>query len=118
MNMLYINLKHVVWRFRIYNYFREILKFCGFMNTLINFAKSVFSHVFAKLEYILNLLEYILNLQTTCFKMVLITCSYFKSLKFFRTAVLEPLQSHFVKIAHKIAKSNNFQIFKMNPIRC
>ena len=27
MNMLYITLKHVVWRFRIYNYFREIFKF-------------------------------------------------------------------------------------------
>ena len=27
MNILYIILKHVAWRFRIYNYFREILKF-------------------------------------------------------------------------------------------
>ena len=27
MNILYIILKHVVWRFRIYNYFREISKF-------------------------------------------------------------------------------------------
>ena len=27
MNMLYIILKHVVWRFRICNYFREIFKF-------------------------------------------------------------------------------------------
>ena len=27
MNILYIILKHVVWRFRIYNYFREIFKF-------------------------------------------------------------------------------------------
>ena len=27
MNILYIILKHVVWRFRIYNYFREIFNF-------------------------------------------------------------------------------------------
>ena len=27
MNILYIILKHVIWRFRIYNYFREIFKF-------------------------------------------------------------------------------------------
>ena len=33
MNVLYIILKHVVWRFRIYNYFREIFKFRDFMNT-------------------------------------------------------------------------------------
>ena len=33
---------------------------------------------------------------------------YFKSLKFFRTAVLKTLQSHFAKIAHKVAKSKYF----------
>ena len=38
---IYIILKHVVWRFQIYNYFREIFKFREFMNTLRNFAKSV-----------------------------------------------------------------------------
>ena len=27
MNILYIILKYVIWRFRIYNYFREIFKF-------------------------------------------------------------------------------------------
>ena len=27
MNILYISLMHVVWRFRIYIYFREIFKF-------------------------------------------------------------------------------------------
>ena len=51
MNILYITLKHVVWRFRIRNYFREIFKFRDFMNTLRNFAKSVFAHIFAKFEY-------------------------------------------------------------------
>ena len=32
-SLLYIILKHVSWRFRIYNYFREIFKFRDFMNT-------------------------------------------------------------------------------------
>ena len=51
MNILYIILKHVVWRFRIYNYFCEIFKFSDFMNNLRNFAKSVFAHIFEKFEY-------------------------------------------------------------------
>ena len=45
MNVLYIILKHVVWRFRIYNYFREIFKFRNFMNTQRHFAKSIFAHI-------------------------------------------------------------------------
>ena len=47
MNILYIS----SWGFRICNYFREIFKFRDFMNTLINFAKSVFAHIFAKFIY-------------------------------------------------------------------
>ena len=58
MNVLYIILKHVVWRFRIYNYFREIFKFRNFMNTLRNFAKSVFAHIFAKFEYLAKVIMY------------------------------------------------------------
>ena len=73
MNILYIILKHVVWRFRIYNYFCEIFKFRDFVNTLRNFAK------------------------------------------FFRTAVLEPLRSHFAKIAHKISKSKYFSNIQNEP---
>ena len=42
---LYIVSKHVVWRFRIYDYFHEIFRFRDFMNTLRNFAKSVFAHI-------------------------------------------------------------------------
>ena len=52
MKILYIILKHLVWRFRIYNYFREIFKFHDFMNSLRIFAKSVFAHIFAKFEYL------------------------------------------------------------------
>ena len=58
MNVLYIILKHVVWRFRVYNYFREIFKFRDFMDTLRNFAKSVFAHIFAKFEYFAKVIIY------------------------------------------------------------
>ena len=57
-NVLYIILKHAVWRFRIHNYFREIFKFRDFMNTLRNFAKSVFAHIFAKFEYFAKVIIY------------------------------------------------------------
>ena len=48
---IYIALKYVIWRFRTCNYFREIFRFRNFMNTLRNFAKSVFAHIFAKFKY-------------------------------------------------------------------
>ena len=52
MNILYIALKHVIWRFRIRNYFREMFKFRDFMNTLRNFAKSISARIFAKFKYL------------------------------------------------------------------
>ena len=60
MNILYIPLKHVIWRFRICNYFREVFKFGDFMNTLRNFAKSVFACIFAKFKYVAK--QFILTL--------------------------------------------------------
>ena len=78
MNVLYIILKHGVWRFRIYNYFREIFKFRDFMNTLRNFAKFVFAHIFAKFEYFAKVIIY-WNLQTTYLKMIY---NMFRILKF------------------------------------
>ena len=51
MNVLYIALKHVICRFRICGYFCEISKFRDFMNTLRNFAKSVFAHISAKFKH-------------------------------------------------------------------
>ena len=42
----------MIWRFRIRNSFCEIFKFRDFMNTLRNFAKSDFGHIFVfKLKY-------------------------------------------------------------------
>ena len=46
MNISYIALKHVILRFRICSYFRE-----DSMNTLRNFAKSVFAYISAKFKY-------------------------------------------------------------------
>ena len=51
MNILYIALMHVIWRFQICYYFGEIFRFRDFMNTLRTFAKYVFAHIFAKSKY-------------------------------------------------------------------
>ena len=48
----------MVWRFRIYNYFREIFKFRDFINTKRNFAKSIFARIFAKFEYFAKVMIY------------------------------------------------------------
>ena len=49
----YINiaLRHVIWKFRMCNYVHEIFRFRDFMDTLRNFSKSIFAHIFAKLKY-------------------------------------------------------------------
>ena len=51
MNILYIALKNVIWKFRVCNYFCGISKFRDLMNTLRNDAKSVFAHISAKFKY-------------------------------------------------------------------
>ena len=57
-NILYIILKHVVWRVRIYNYFREIFKFRE------NMCKNRFREIslsvrkIAKFEYFANVIMY------------------------------------------------------------
>ena len=49
--MLYIILKHVAWRLRIHNLFREIFKFSDFKKAFMKFAKSIIAHIFAIFEY-------------------------------------------------------------------
>ena len=51
MNVLYIALKYVIWRFQICNCFCEISEFLDFMNTLRNLAKPAFAHISAKFKY-------------------------------------------------------------------
>ena len=50
-NILYIILKHVVWRFRIYNYFREIFKFRENMSKNRFREISLNVHKIAKFKY-------------------------------------------------------------------
>ena len=45
---------------------------------------------------------------------IYIICSYFNSLKIFRTPILEPLGSHFANIAHKSRNQNIFEKFTLN----
>ena len=85
MNIIYIILKRVIWRFQIYNLFREKFKFRGFTKAFKNFAKYIIAFIFAKFKYFENKL-YIWNLQITRFKMIYDICLCSKSLKLFRTS--------------------------------
>ena len=104
--MLHIILKHVIWKLRIYNLFREIFKFRDFKKAFMNFAKSIIVHIFAIFEYFAKRTIYsdfpnhVLHNDTTCLN--------FKSLKFFRTSQKWPKFDNFAKITHKIAKSKYF----------
>ena len=69
MNILYIILKRVIWRFQIYNLFREKFKFRGFTKAFTNFAKYIIALSSRNLNISRNKL-YIWNLQITCFKMI------------------------------------------------
>ena len=69
MNILYIILKHVIWRLQIYNLFCEIFKF---REDKSNNVFREFVNAFVKprnLNFSRNKL-YIWNLQITCFKMI------------------------------------------------
>ena len=68
-NISYIISKRVIWRFQIYNLFREKFKFRGFTKAFKNFAKYIIAFIFAKFKYFAKKL-YIWNLQITCFKMI------------------------------------------------
>ena len=59
MNILYIILKHVIWRFQIYNLFREKFKFRGFTKAFTNFAKYIIAFIFAKFIYFAKQIIYL-----------------------------------------------------------
>ena len=110
MNILYIILKHVIWRFQIYNLFREIFKFRDDKSN--NVFRETGVNAFVKprnLNFSQNKL-YIWNLQITRFKMIFmcIICLCSKSLKFFRTSENGLNSAYFAEIAHKIAKPKYF----------
>ena len=69
MNILYIILKHVIWRFQIYNCFAKYLNFAK-IKAIMYFAKFVNAFVKPRnLNFSRNKL-YIWNLQITPFKML------------------------------------------------
>ena len=58
MNILYIILKNVVWRFRIYNYFCEIFKFRENMSKNRFREISLSVHKIAKFKYFAKVIIY------------------------------------------------------------
>ena len=70
MNILYIILKHVTWRFQIYNLFREIFKFReDKSNNVFREIRKCFRKT-AKFDFFSRNKLYIWNLQITRFKMI------------------------------------------------
>ena len=88
MNILCIILKHVIWRFQIYNLFREIFKF----------REDKSNNVFREIRKCF--------LKTASKWYIICLCS--KSLKFFRTSENGLNSAYLAKIAHKIAKPKYF----------
>ena len=107
MKILYIILKHVIWRFQIYNLFRKIFKFRE------DKSNNVFREIrkclrkTAKFEFFCET-NYIFRISRSRASKRYITCSYSKSLKFFRTSENGLNSAYFAKIAHKIAKPKYF----------
>ena len=52
-------MKRVIWRFQIYNLFREKFKFRGFTKAFKNFAKYIISFIFAKFKYFAKQIIYL-----------------------------------------------------------
>ena len=104
MNILYIIFKDVIWRYKL---FREIFKFRE--NTSKNRFREISStvHKIAKFKHFSKIITYSKSpdyvLQSFVYNMFI-----FLKFGFFRTYILEPLLSHFAKIAHKVAKSKYF----------
>ena len=102
----YISLKRVIWRFQIYNLFREISKFREdkgnnkFREILKCFRKTAKFEFFAKQMIYLESPDH--ALQTDY-----MICLCFKSLNFFELPNGIKFD-HFAKMAHKIVKSKYF----------
>ena len=69
MNILYIILKHVIWRFQIYNFFAKYLNFAK-IKAIMYFAKFVNAFVKPRNLNFSRTKLYIWNLQITRFKMI------------------------------------------------
>ena len=49
----------MIWRFQIYNLFREKFKFRGFTKAFKNFAKYIIAFIFAKFKYFAKQIIYL-----------------------------------------------------------
>ena len=58
-NISHIILRRVIWRFQIYNLFREKFKFRGFTKAFKNFAKYIIAFIFAKFKYFTKQIIYL-----------------------------------------------------------
>ena len=97
MNILYIILKQVIWRFQIYHLFREIFKFReDKSNNVFREIRKCFRKT-AKLE-IFRETNYMFGISRSPASKWYIICSCSKSLK----------SDYFAKIAHKIAEPKYF----------
>ena len=96
----------MIWRFQIYNLFREKFKFRGFTKAFTNFAKCIIDFIFAKFKYFAKQVIYLESPDHVLHNDTI--CSYSKSLKFFRTSENGLNSAYFAKIAHKIAKPKYF----------
>ena len=108
-HIIYIALKHVIWRFRICNYFCEISKFRDFMNTLRNFAKSVLL-IFPRNSNISRTI-YINGISRSFALKLFIICSYFKSFEISSGAFAESFRER--KLVIK-SRNHILSISKMN----
>ena len=107
MNILCIILKHVIWRFQIYNLFREIFKFReDKSNNVFREIRKCFRKT-AKFDFFCET-NYIFGISRSPASKWYIICLGSKSLKFFRTSENGPNSAYFAKIAQKIAKPKYF----------
>ena len=100
-------MKHVIWRFQIYNLFREIFKFReNKSNKVFREIRKCFRKT-AKFEFFAKQIIYLGSPDHPLQNYVVI-CLCSKSLKFFRTSENGLNSAYFAKIGHKIAKPKYF----------
>ena len=106
--MLYIILKHVIWRLRINNLFRKIFTFRDFKKAFMNSSKSIIARIFAIFKYFAKQTIYILILKIKSFKMIYNMSELSEFEIFLKLPEKWPKFDNFAKIAHNIAKSKYF----------
>ena len=96
--------EHVIYSFEtrdseisnICNYFREIIEFCDFMKALM-ISQNILLSIKSRDLFISRFHEsnYIFEISISRASKLFIICSYFKSLKFYQTAIPEPFRENY-----------------------